>query len=67
MKIRTKMLVAIGVLSFVMISFLVSTKSYFNNKEIGLANDKCYEIGGMPKVESDFLTLNYSFSCEENN
>lgn len=66
MKIRTKMLIAIGALSFVMIAFLVSAKSYFNNKEISLANDRCYEIGGMPKVESDFLTLNYSFSCQEN-
>ncbi|WP_067729829.1 hypothetical protein [Oceanobacillus damuensis] len=67
MKIRTKIFIAIGVLSFVTVAFLISTQSYFNNKEISLASDRCYEIGGMPKVESDFLNLNYSFSCQENN
>lgn len=66
MKIRTKMIIAISVLSFVAVAFLISTQSYFNNKEISLASERCYDIGGMPKLESDFLHLNYSFSCQEN-
>ncbi|SER02630.1 hypothetical protein SAMN05216362_1412 [Piscibacillus halophilus] len=63
MKTRTKVLIAIGTLSFLMVIFLYGTQSYFNYKEINLASDRCYEIGGTPIVEKDFLTSNYSFSC----
>ena len=67
MKTKTKMFILIGVLTLVTTLFLVGTQSYFHNKEINYASDKCYEIGGSPKVKSDFLALNYSFSCEVNN
>ncbi|SDH24533.1 hypothetical protein SAMN05192534_10321 [Alteribacillus persepolensis] len=64
---RIKIIIAISVLSIVTVAFLISTQSYFNNKEIRLASDKCYEIGGLPKVERDSLTLSYSFSCQKDN
>ncbi len=66
MNIKTKQLLLIGVLFFVVVAFLISTQSYFNNKEISSASDKCYE-SGIPKVESDLFALNYSFSCQKGN
>lgn len=50
--------------SLVMVVFLVGVSVYFNTKEINNASERCYEIGGMPTVETSFLTINYSFSCE---
>ena len=67
MKNRTKVIILISTLSFVMVAFLISTQSYFNNKEIRLASDRCYEIDGMPEVQGNFLNLDYSFSCQKNN
>jgi hypothetical protein len=64
MNIRTKISIALGVLIFVTITFFIATQSYLNNKELRLASDRCYENGGYPKVESDSLTLHYSFICE---
>ncbi|REB07357.1 hypothetical protein DVB69_11020 [Sporosarcina sp. BI001-red] len=64
---KTKMFVMLGTLIFVMTVFLISTQSYFNNKEIGLANDGCPEIGGIPDLQSSFLNLTYSFSCDTSN
>ena len=51
-------------LTLVMITFLISTESYFNNQEIKMASNGCFEQGGYPVVETTSLTLNYSFSCE---
>lgn len=63
-KVRTKWVVlALCSLTIVMGIFLLGMQSYFNNKEIENASDQCYEIGGTPKVESDFLAMNYSFEC----
>lgn len=64
MKFRTKWVVAtLCAFTVVMVMFLVGTQSYFNNKEIENASEQCYEIGGTPEVESDFLAMNYSFEC----
>lgn len=67
MKTKTKVLIAVCTLSFLTVVFLIGTQSYFNNKEINFASDRCYEIGGTPKVESEFLALDYSFSCQTYN
>ena len=67
MKTKTKMFILIGILTLVTVFFLIGTQSYFNNKEIKLATDKCYEIGGTAKVKMDLLALSYSFSCEVDN
>ncbi|WP_077214835.1 hypothetical protein [Bacillus dakarensis] len=60
-----KTIITICVLSFLTVLFLVGMQSYFHYKEIDFATDECYEIDGVPKVEKDFLALNYSFSCEK--
>lgn len=57
----------IGATALSVALFLIGTQSYFNNKEINNARDKCYEIRGTPQVESDFLKLNYTFTCSEKN
>ncbi|MGR9049530.1 hypothetical protein ACQ4XT_12975 [Halobacillus faecis] len=61
---RTKwMVLTLCTLTMIMGIFLVGTQSYFNIKEINNASDQCYEIGGTPEVESDFMAINYSFEC----
>lgn len=65
-KITPKQRLAIIVpFAFVMIAFLIATQSYFNNKEIRLASNGCFEQGGFPTVEITFLSLGYSFSCDD--
>lgn len=64
MKTKTKMFILIGVLALVTVIFLIGSQSYFNNKEIKNASEKCYEIGGTANVKMDLLSLSYSFSCE---
>ena len=64
MKFKTKVYLSAAALVVLMSIFLVATKSYFNNKEINVASDQCYEKGGQPNVSMTALTLNYSFSCE---
>ena len=66
MKTNTKWLLIVGGLTILMVTFLIGTKSYFNNKEINLASEKCFERDGNPVVDMDSLALNYSFSCDEN-
>lgn len=61
---RRKIFVVIGTLCFVVV-FLIGMQSYFHNKEIRFASERCHEVGGTPAIESDFLALSYSFSCEE--
>jgi len=50
---------------FMIVAILIGSKSYFNHQEIKLANSSCEEQGGNPVVEKTFLTLGYSFSCED--
>ncbi|WP_342513776.1 hypothetical protein MKY34_03015 [Sporosarcina sp. FSL K6-1522] len=57
-------LAIIAPLTFVMMAFLVGAQSYFNNKEIGFASTECLEQGGSITVETSFLALEYSFSCD---
>jgi hypothetical protein len=65
MNSKTKWVIAaLGTLTVVMVIFLIGTQSYFNKKVIKNASDQCFEIGGTPAVESDFLAVNYSFKCE---
>ncbi|MCM3761429.1 hypothetical protein M3212_11605 [Alkalihalobacillus oceani] len=64
MKVNRKIGVALCALALLMAVFLVGTQSYFNNKEISLASDRCSETGGAPKVERNLLSLSYTFSCE---
>lgn len=65
MKLKTKLLLSVIGLALLTTVFLIGSQSYFNNKEVNLASDKCYQKGGQPNVEMAFLTLNYSFSCDE--
>ena len=51
-------------LVFVVVAFLIVSKSYFNNQEINMASRGCLEQDGIPIVTTTFLTLDYSFSCE---
>ncbi len=53
-------------LTLVVMAFLIASKSYFNNQEISMFSTSCFEQEGYPVVETTFLTLDYSFSCEEN-
>ena len=64
MKKNMKLLITLCVLTLLTIVFAIGTQSFFSNKEINLASDKCYEAGGTPTVESSFLAVNYSFSCQ---
>lgn len=59
-----QMVLIIGILTPVIIAFLIGTKSYFNSKEIKLAGESCLENEGIVVVEKTFLNLDYSFSCE---
>ncbi|WP_110114940.1 hypothetical protein [Bacillus sp. CGMCC 1.16541] len=61
----TKLSLATAGIAVVMIVFLIGVKSYFNNQELNVATDRCFEKGGQPNVEMTFLTLSYSFSCDE--
>ncbi|RHW41532.1 hypothetical protein D1B31_07360 [Neobacillus notoginsengisoli] len=61
---KKKTIGLIAVAAFVIV-FLTGSQSYFNYKEINFATDKCLEIGGSPVVQSSFLALNFSFSCEK--
>ncbi|GAB1792824.1 MULTISPECIES: hypothetical protein [Priestia] len=65
MKLNTKLLLGVLSILVVGIALLIGTKSYFNNKEVNVASDKCYAKGGTPEVEMTFLTLGYNFSCED--
>lgn len=47
--------------------FSLGVSAYFNSKELSLAERRCHEIGGSPKIESSFMNLSYSFSCETGN
>lgn len=64
---RKNLVITMSTLTFVGMSFLFAALSYFNHQEINLAVEKCFEIGGMPAVESDTFAINYSFSCETGN
>ena len=65
MKFKTKVYLSAAGLVVLMSIFLVATKSYFNNQELHVASDQCYEKGGQPNVSMTALTLDYSFSCEQ--
>ncbi|WP_216827512.1 hypothetical protein [Alkalihalobacterium elongatum] len=54
----------IGVLSVVVIVFLIGSQSYFHTKEISQLTTRCLEIDGGATIETSFLNLSYSFSCE---
>lgn len=45
-------------------AFLIATQSYFHTKEIKMASEGCYDIDGDVVLETSFLNLSYSFSCE---
>ncbi|CEG25616.1 hypothetical protein [Bacillus sp. B-jedd] len=61
---RKKIIILIGTAAAGFL-FLTGSQSYFHYKEINFATDKCYEVGGSPVVETSFLALSYSFSCEK--
>ena len=44
-------------------SSLIYAQSQFNNKEISVFTDSCFEVGGSPVVEMATLNLDYSFYC----
>ena len=46
--------------------FFTISSSYFNTKEINLANNGCLEIGGTPILDiHSNLTSEYSFECKK--
>jgi len=53
----------IGLLLVFGIVFLTGVQSFFNQKEIDLASERCLKAGGEPIVERDLLSLNYTFAC----
>ena len=61
-----QLLLIIGILTPIVIVFLIGTQSYFNSKEVRLASEICLENEGAVIVEKTFLNLDYSFSCESN-
>ena len=64
MKFKIKLYLSAAGLVVLMSIFLLATKSCFNNQELNVASDQCYEKGGQPNVSMTALTLDYSFSCE---
>ncbi|GIN91595.1 MULTISPECIES: hypothetical protein [Siminovitchia] len=52
-------------LIIVVASFLISSKIYFNSKEISALSEGCLDLDGEIAVEMTFFNLDYSFSCEK--
>ncbi|UOQ87199.1 hypothetical protein [Gracilibacillus salinarum] len=65
MKKSTRMVISICTLALLITLFLIGTQAYFHKNEINLASDRCQESGGIPEVESDLLSLHYTFSCDK--
>ena len=61
-----KIKIGLGLVAFaVLLSlFMVGTQAYFNSKEIRFASEGCLEQGGTIIVETTFMNLDYSFTCE---
>lgn len=63
MNSNAKVITLTSMLAIIITAFLLASKSYFNNQEIHLATNLCFESGGNPEVEMGILTLDYSFTC----
>ncbi len=69
MKKRFKILnwqitVVIATLLLVLVTLYVS-KRYFYSKEIELLTESCQQVGGKIILETNSLSMDYSFECQE--
>lgn len=59
-------LYSVGAVILLVVAFMVLTTSYFNTKEIKLASEGCYEVGGSVFLEiHNSMTSSYSFECKK--
>lgn len=57
---------SVGAVALLIVAFMVLTTSYFNTKEIKLASEGCYEVGGSIVLEiHNSMTSSYSFECKK--
>lgn len=57
---------SVGAVVLLIVAFMVLTTSYFNTKEIKLASEGCYEVGGNVVLEiHNSVTSSYSFECKK--
>lgn len=49
----------------IVITFLFVSKSFFNNRELRILTDICFEQNGDPIIETTYFNLNYSFTCKK--
>ncbi|MBG9820744.1 hypothetical protein [Bacillus safensis] len=69
MKKRFKILnwqttVVIAALLLVLVTLYVS-KRYFYSKEIELLTESCQQVGGKIILETNSLSMDYSFECQQ--
>ncbi|ABV64281.1 hypothetical protein BHE94_07790 [Bacillus pumilus] len=69
MKKRFKILnwqitLVIATLLLVLVTLYVS-KRYFYSKEIELLTESCQQVGGKIILETNSLSMDYSFECQE--
>lgn len=69
MKKRFKILkwqitVVIATLLLVLVTLYVS-KRYFYSKEIELLTESCQQVGGKIILDTNSLSMDYSFECQE--
>ncbi len=69
MKKRFKVLnwqitVVIATLLLVLVTLYMS-KRYFYSKEIKLLTESCQQVGGKIILETNSLSMDYSFECQE--
>lgn len=64
MNTKQKVLATVSVAIILAVAVIIGAETYSNHKIISYASDQCYDRGGSPEVEKDFLGMNYSFSCE---
>jgi hypothetical protein len=57
-----KMLILLGVLTFVLMSLLYASQSYFSYLEVSNLADKCYDAGGLPSIKKTGFKVDH-FSC----
>jgi hypothetical protein len=67
MNSQMNVLKVLGVLAFLCLIFLYGSQLYFDYREIQLASDGCYKLGGTPIVEREYISSSYSFSCDVHN
>lgn len=60
---RTGFILIMVVAVFVVL-ILIGAKSYFNTELLKSLNEGCHDQNGTVEMQTTFLNLDYSFSCE---